>query len=217
VAGRPDLAQAQLALNRSRAPVAARRLRAAGEHVTTTRRGWHGSAWLAWQRVTSWAARKGTLIVAAAGNESTNSNGTLASSPADLPSVMSVSSTGTNQWVGEPAFDVDADGNLLLSEFTAAPGSDVLAFYSNTGAAVDIAAPGGDCGPAMDCWSMQAQPHQILSVCAVPAWVWVGPEEWDRQRRSRDALTGTQTRARERESHGVPNFVTPQRRRRTQS
>lgn len=93
------------------------------------------ASWLAWDRVTKFANRLGTVIVAAAGNESENSNGTLAHVPSDLPMVISVSATGTSQLV--------VAGGLLQ----AAPGSDVPAFYTNYGAATDLAAPGGDCGP----------------------------------------------------------------------
>jgi subtilisin family serine protease len=103
------------------------------------RSSWRGNAtWLAWDRVTKFADRMGTLIVAAAGNEEQNSNGTLAAIPSDLPLVMSTSATGSS--------------NLIVSDgmLTAAPGSDVLAYYSNHGSATDIAAPGGDCGPATD-------------------------------------------------------------------
>lgn len=111
--------------------------------------------------------RQPGLIVAAAGNETTNNNGTIAFIPSDLSSVMSVSSTGTNDFVGDPS--INPETGEWSGEFTAAPGSDVLALYSNFGAAVDVAAPGGDCGPAMDCWSWTSAPHQILSSCAFPS------------------------------------------------
>lgn len=93
------------------------------------------ASWLAWDRVVKYADRMGVTIVAAAGNSSENSNGTLANVPSDLSTVISVSATGTN--------------NLVVSGggLNAAPGSDVLAFYSNIGAAKDLSAPGGDCGP----------------------------------------------------------------------
>jgi len=124
----------------------------------------HNTAWLAWSRVTSIAFRKGTLIVAAAGNETTNNNGTVAFIPSDLPSVMSVSATGVTQWVGNPYID---DNGFWFGEFTAAPGSDVLTEYSNFGAAVDIAAPGGDCPNGCAAWNDAA--HLILSSCVFPA------------------------------------------------
>lgn len=115
------------------------------------------AAWLAWSRVTGWAYRKGTLIVAAAGNETTNNNGTTAFIPSDLPSVMSVSATGTRQLLGD---------GWAGEEVNAAPGSDVLTVYSNYGAAVDVAAPGGDCGPTDNCTPEQNWPYLILSSCA---------------------------------------------------
>jgi subtilisin family serine protease len=48
---------------------------------------------------------------------------------------MSTSATGTSQLV------------VYGGAVVAAPGSDVLAYYSNYGSSVDVAAPGGDCGP----------------------------------------------------------------------
>ncbi len=93
------------------------------------------ASWLAWDRVTKLATRLGTLIVTSAGNAALSSNGNLAHVPSDLPSVMATSGTGTSSLV--------VSGGQLV----AAPGSDVLAFYSNSGGAVDISAPGGDCGP----------------------------------------------------------------------
>ncbi len=96
------------------------------------------ASWLAWDRIAKFANRMGTLIVASAGNAQLNSNGTIFSIPSDLPTVVSVSATGSN--------------NLVLgsSGYDAAAGSDTLTSYSNYGSAIDIAAPGGDCGDA-DC------------------------------------------------------------------
>ena len=93
------------------------------------------ATWLAWDRVTKWANRHGALLVASSGNAGLDLNGQLAHIPSDLAAVMSTSATGTSllQVVG--------------GAYYAAPGSDVLAFYSNYGSSVDIAAPGGDCGP----------------------------------------------------------------------
>lgn len=93
------------------------------------------ASWLAWDRVAKIANRLGTLIVTSAGNAEQSSNGRIAHVPSDLPTVMSTSATGTSSLQ-------TVDGQLV-----AAPGSDVLAFYSNYGSAVDVAAPGGDCGP----------------------------------------------------------------------
>ncbi|GGO30125.1 S8 family peptidase [Deinococcus humi] len=92
------------------------------------------ASWLAWQRVMNYADKKGTLIIASAGNDAENSNGNIAHIPSDVPGIMSVSATGVT------VLATDAKGNLVAN------GPDVLAFYSNYGASTDIAAPGGDCG-----------------------------------------------------------------------
>ncbi|GAB3380973.1 S8 family peptidase [Lysobacter fragariae] len=93
------------------------------------------ASWHAWDRVAKWANRAGVVIVSSAGNDAVNANGKMAHIPSDLPTVVNVSATGSSNLV--------VSGGVLK----AAPGSDVLAFYSNYGAAVDVAAPGGDCGP----------------------------------------------------------------------
>lgn len=105
-----------------------------GSHVLRNDKGGNAS-WLAWNRVTKWADRHGALIIASAGNSAYDLNGTLAHVPSDLSTVMSTSASGSS--------------NLVISGggYQAAAGSDVLAFYSNYGSSVDIAAPGGDCGP----------------------------------------------------------------------
>jgi subtilisin family serine protease len=93
------------------------------------------ASWLAWNRVSKWADRHGALLIASAGNSAYDLNGTIASVPSDLSTVMSTSASGSS--------------NLVVASggYQAAPGSDVLAFYSNYGASIDISAPGGDCGP----------------------------------------------------------------------
>lgn len=69
--------------------------------------------------------------------------------------MISVSATGTRQLVWD------------ATHYAAAPDSDVLAFYSNRGAAVDLAAPGGDCGPG---YPRSCDPlYMILSSCITPA------------------------------------------------
>jgi hypothetical protein len=107
------------------------------------------ASWLAWDRVTKYANKLGTSVVVAAGNAAEMSNGTLSHLPSDLPNAISVSATGTSQLV--------ASGGL----YYALPGSDVLAFYSNIGAAKDVAAPGGDCGPGYP--ATCSAPYLILS------------------------------------------------------
>jgi lantibiotic leader peptide-processing serine protease len=96
----------------------------------------HIAAWLARDRVVRYAHRKGSLVIAAAGNSGLNSNGSWVHLPSDLPSVISVAASNSD--------DIRSVGGL----FEAAPGSDTFASYSNHGASTDLAAPGGDCGPA---------------------------------------------------------------------
>ena len=110
------------------------------------------ASWLAWDRVAKFANRMGTTIVAAAGNEAENSNGTIAHVPSDLPTVMSVSATGAQLVV--------AGGNYEAV-------SDVFAYYSNYGGATDIAAPGGDCGPGFPATCLS--PYFILSAYIFPS------------------------------------------------
>jgi subtilisin family serine protease len=105
-----------------------------GSHVLRNDKGSNAS-WLAWDRVAKLANRKGTLIVASAGNSEYNLNGNLAHVPGDIGTIMNVSASGTSQL------------QVVGGQVVAAPDSDVLAYYSNYGSAVDIAAPGGDCGP----------------------------------------------------------------------
>ncbi|HUS33670.1 MAG TPA: S8 family serine peptidase [Kofleriaceae bacterium] len=114
------------------------------------------ASYLAWQRVLQYANKKGTLVVAAAGNSGLDLNGTIVNVPSDVPTVLNVSATGTN------ALDWNADGQLV------SVGSDVLSFYSNFGAPVDVSAPGGDFGPAFNVndpstWGNQWVEHMILS------------------------------------------------------
>lgn len=69
------------------------------------------------------------------GNSAYDLNGTLADVPCDLSTVMSTSASGTSLLL------------LVSGARTAAPGSDILAFYSNYESSVDIAALRGNCGP----------------------------------------------------------------------
>lgn len=91
------------------------------------------ASWLAWDRVAKWANRNGALIVGSAGNSAYNLNGALAHFPSDLSTVLSTSATGSS--------------GLVMSNGMVVSTGDVLAEYSNYGSSVDIAAPGGDCGP----------------------------------------------------------------------
>lgn len=108
----------------------------------------YNASWLAWDRVANWANRNGALIVASAGNTPISLNGTLFHIPSDLPTVVNTSATATSQ------LQVDPPG-----VYDAAPGSDYLASYSSYGAAVDIAAPGGDCYPYVPYASCDSYPE----------------------------------------------------------
>jgi subtilisin family serine protease len=74
-------------------------------------------------------------MVASAGNDGVSTNGGLAHVPGDIPQMVNVSATGIQPIPRYPALD----------------SSDILAFYSNFGAATDIAGPGGDCGEIFTC------------------------------------------------------------------
>ena len=83
------------------------------------------------KRVATYVLKKGTNMVAASGNSGLDLNGTIINLPSDIPEIVGVSATGIRP---DPVYPQ--------------PGAwDVLADYSNYGAAVTVAAPGGECGP----------------------------------------------------------------------
>ncbi|MFM9420792.1 S8 family serine peptidase [Thermus antranikianii] len=139
------------------------------------------AAMVAWDRVMKYANRMGTVIVASAGNSAQNANGYVVHIPSDLPTVISVSATGTATPLWQYPF-------LTNETLNAVPGQDILAFYSNYGAAVDLSAPGGDCGLDENGQSWCYRPsdqrppgwryHLILSTIIVnenlPAYAWYG-------------------------------------------
>jgi lantibiotic leader peptide-processing serine protease len=94
------------------------------------------ASWLAWNRVAQYANRNGALIVASAGNSTIDLNGAIAHVPGDIATIMNTSATGMSELTFSSGMFQPASG-----------AHDVLAFYSNFGSPVDIAAPGGDCGP----------------------------------------------------------------------
>lgn len=86
------------------------------------------------RKIAAYVESYGTVMVASAGNAATDLNGVATHVPGDIPAIVNVSATGI--WP-EPVY---SDTSV-----------DVLAFYSNYGAPVTVAAPGGDCGPDFDC------------------------------------------------------------------
>jgi|FLYN01.1.fsa_nt_gi subtilisin family serine protease len=116
------------------------------------------ATWHAWSRVANYVARQGVTIVASAGNDNTSSNGPIAHIPSDLSDVISVGATGIRP---NPAYPQ--------------PGAfDVRAFYSNYGAAVDIAAPGGDCGLPDSC-DPATRPANWFNYLVLSSFVTVSP------------------------------------------
>jgi subtilisin family serine protease len=93
----------------------------------------------AMNRVLDEVTRRGTLIVVAAGNDWMSFNGEV-EGILSLPQVVAASATGIRP---QPAFPQEG-------------AFDVLSYWSTWGAQVDIAAPGGDCGPGT--WTVKDGP-----------------------------------------------------------
>ncbi|MBI1366106.1 MAG: S8 family serine peptidase [Alphaproteobacteria bacterium] len=110
------------------------------------------------KRVAKYVDKLGTLMVVAAGNEGLNTNGTVVEVPGDIPEMVDVSATG-----------------IQPIPFYPAPNSfDIPAFYSNSGAAVNVSAPGGDCGEISSCSGnpVNGYPYYyflVLSTYVVPS------------------------------------------------
>jgi lantibiotic leader peptide-processing serine protease len=130
------------------------------------------ASWTAWNRVTNYVIRQGVTVVASAGNGALNVNGAIVHFPGDLPGIINVGATGIR-----PAPQYPYPGAY-----------DVRAFYSNTGAAVTLAAPGGDCGEDDDCTGTVPQywlylifstyvdlnPGCAATASCAPSWAWAG-------------------------------------------
>lgn len=86
-------------------------------------------------RVQREVLRAGTTIVASAGNAGVNLNGVLINIPGGLPGVVNTGATGIQP----------------NARYEPGVSFDIRAFYSNYGAALTIAAPGGDCGQIDRC------------------------------------------------------------------
>jgi lantibiotic leader peptide-processing serine protease len=101
------------------------------------------------KRVADYLLRKGTVIVSSAGNSGWNLNGAWIASPGQTQGHITVGATG---YRGGPPF---------VSGISA----DIRAPYSNHGAAIDVVAPGGDCGPTAPACIAQ---FFVLSTYVVP-------------------------------------------------
>jgi subtilisin family serine protease len=89
------------------------------------------AVWTAWNRMADYVTRQGVTIVASAGNAGLDLNGPLEHIPSDVTGIICTGATGIRP---DPFYPQ-------------AGAYDVRAFYSNYGAAVTLAAPGGDLGP----------------------------------------------------------------------
>lgn len=119
------------------------------------------------KRVADYVTKAGTVMVASAGNDAVDLNGAITHLPGDIPGMINVSATGVRPWIIDPEYDV-------------------LTSYSNYGAPVDIAAPGGDAGPEGTEWPFPGAYYLIFSagvaadpVCAATAscpvyYTWAG-------------------------------------------
>lgn len=130
------------------------------------------ASYLTWRRVTELATARGTLIVAAAGNSAlrtgTREQTTI---PGDLPAVLSVAASVSVDMRGPFSLgDASTSESPVFGPVDSAPGSDVLAAYSNHGPTVDLLAPGGDCGPRFDVSAPETCEGQYLVWSSVPSY-----------------------------------------------
>lgn len=130
------------------------------------------ASYLTWRRVTELARARGTLIVAAAGNSAlrtgTRERTTI---PGDLPAVLSVAASGSVDMRGPFSLgDASTSEAPIFGPVDSAPGSDVLAAYSNHGPTVDLLAPGGDCGPRFEASAPETCEGQYLVWSSVPSY-----------------------------------------------
>lgn len=109
------------------------------------------------KKIAKYVDKLGTLMVASSGNDGVDLNGPVSHVPGDIPEMVNVGATGL-----QPIPRYPTTGNF-----------DIRAYYSNYGAAVDIAAPGGDCGQIDDCLAIDVNGYPyynfyILSTYVVP-------------------------------------------------
>lgn len=109
------------------------------------------------KRVANYVSGRGTIMVSAAGNEGFDLNGSWLFTPGEVQGHITVGATGIRP---QPRYQPGVS-------------TDVRAFYSNFGTALDVAAPGGDCGLAGSCSASQRPAnwfeYLVLSTIVSPA------------------------------------------------
>lgn len=104
------------------------------------------------KRIANYVSQMGTNMVASAGNSALDLTGNIVHIPGDIPGIVNTSATGIQT---EPRYTEDS--------------VDIIAFYSNVGAPVTIAGPGGDCGFVLGCFFKPDWfEHLILSSIVAP-------------------------------------------------
>lgn len=100
------------------------------------------------KRIANYVNQRGTNMVASAGNSGLDLTGNIVHVPGDIPGIVNTSATGIQT---EPRYTEDS--------------VDIIAFYSNVGAPVTVAGPGGDCGELFGCGGIKPDwfEHLILS------------------------------------------------------
>ena len=103
------------------------------------------------KKVANFVARANTMTVSSAGNSSLNLTGPIVHLPGDVPPIVNVAATAIRPLPFYPQAGV----------------FDVRAFYSNYGAPIDIAAPGGDLGPD-DIGTADPLDYMVISTAVFP-------------------------------------------------
>jgi lantibiotic leader peptide-processing serine protease len=126
------------------------------------------------KRVTDYVLRAGTVIVASAGNSAFDLTGPGLNLPGGAPGIINTGATGIR-----PDPEYPQEGSF-----------DVLAYYSNFGAPVDLVAPGGDCGLEDSCDPATRPPnflsYTILSSSVAPTPACAATERLPRRLGLRD-------------------------------
>jgi lantibiotic leader peptide-processing serine protease len=104
-------------------------------------------------RVANYVARRGTVMASSAGNSAADLNGAWVALPGQIQGHITVGGTGIRP----------------LPRYQPGISTDVLAFFSNYGAAIDLVAPGGDCGPVgCDAPALERREYLVFSTIVAP-------------------------------------------------